>query len=91
MRLTGNVKAQAVTQLQAQRLGNALFHTHAIGFFGLPASGHQGVVSGQDRTVREVDFTVEKAFAPVSLQVIGADGPAIDGHQTAPDHGKPIG
>ena len=91
MGLAGNIKAQAVTQLQTQRLGNALFHTHAVGLFGLPASGHQGVVIRQHRAVRKVDFTVEKAFAPVSFQIIRANDTAIDGHQSAPDHGKPIG
>ena len=91
MGLTCDVKAQPIAELQSQRLGDALFDTHAVGLLGQPAPGHQGVVARQDRAVREVDFTVEQAFAAVGDQVIRPDDPAIDGHQTAPDHGKPIG
>ena len=91
MRLTADVKAQKVAQLEPQVFRNALLHAHAIGLFVLPAASHQGVVLGQNGAVREVDFTVQKALAPIGFHVVCAQNAAIDGHQAASNHREPIG
>ena len=89
--LACDVKAQLVTQLEPQRIGNALFDAHAIGLFSQPAARCQRIVLGQDGRMRQVDFAVNQAFGTVGLEVGGTDFAAIDGHQATPDHGKPVG
>ena len=89
--MAGDVKAQLVAQFQAQGVGQALFDAHPVGLFGHPTASRQWVVAGQGGGVREVDFAVHQAFGPFTLEVRWFDLLAVDGHQAAPDHRKPVG
>ena len=85
-----NVKAQCVTQLQAQRVSQTLLNAECISFFGCPAAVQHLVVVRQRSSIGDIELTVHQPLRTRVCIIFGLDRLAIDGHQTAANHGVPV-
>ncbi len=88
--LPGHVKAQAVTELEAQGVGQALFHADGTLLTGHPAARHHLVIARLLRTVGQVELAVNQAPGALIRKIIGGHGFAVDGDQAAANHGIPV-
>ena len=88
--LPGNVKAQAVAQLQTECRGQALLDTDGIFLARGPLASHDIVVRRLFRTVGQVELPVHQPLGTVFLECVGLDVLAIDGHQPTANHRVPV-
>ncbi|MNS79747.1 hypothetical protein D3C72_1134090 [compost metagenome] len=85
-----HVEQQAVAQLEAQGLGNALFHAHALGVACHPSALHHLVVLLQLGAVRDIELPVHQALGAVLGIVLRSHGLAVDLDEPATNHRVPI-
>ena len=85
-----NVKQQRIAQLQAQGVGQPVFHADGTCLFLHPAAGHHQVLHRLGRAVRQVELAVHQAAGTLIRVILGRHRPAVHGQQTAADHWVPV-
>ena len=85
-----DVKAQRVADLQRQRLGQPLLDADGALLFLDPAPGHHGVLRRLLGARRQVELALHQTARALVGVVERRHGPAVDGHEPAPDHRVPV-
>ena len=85
-----DVEAQAVADVQLQRLHQALFDAQRVGLVGAPLAIDHRVVHRQLGLVAQVELALDQPLGALVGEVVLADRLAVDRHQAAADHRKPV-